>query len=36
MMSNERFVNFALSVIGSIVEFHPNNVECVSSVYVPV
>ena len=33
---DERFVNFALSVIGSVVEFAPNNVECVSNVYVPV
>ena len=32
MMLEERFVNFALSVIGSVVEFPPNNVECVSNV----
>ena len=31
MMSEERFVNFAFSVIGSVVEFSPNNVECVNS-----
>ena len=30
--SDEKFVNFALSVIGSVVEFPANNVECVSSV----
>ena len=31
IMSDERFVNFALRVIGSVVEFPPNKVECVKS-----
>jgi hypothetical protein len=31
IMSDERFVNFALSVIDSVVESPPNNVECVKS-----
>ena len=31
-MSDEIFVNFAASVIGSVVEFPPNKVECVKSV----
>ena len=35
-ISDERFVNFALSVIGSVVEFPPNKVECVNNEYVPV
>ena len=30
--SNEIFENFATSVIGSVVEFPPNNVECVKRV----
>ena len=30
--SDEIFVNFALSVIGSVVKFPPNNVECAKSV----
>ena len=34
--SEEIFVNFAERVIGSVVEFPPNKVECVKSVYVPV
>ena len=29
---DEIFVNFAASVIGSVVEFPPNNVECVKRV----
>lgn len=31
IISDERFVNFVFSVIDSVVEFPPNNVECVSS-----
>ena len=31
IISDERFVNFVFSVIGSVVEFPPNNVECVNS-----
>ena len=30
--SDEMFVNFAASVIGSVVELPPNKVECVKSV----
>ena len=36
IVSDKRFVNFALSVIGSVVEFPANNVEWVKSEYVPV
>lgn len=31
IVSDERFVNFVFSVIDSVVEFPPNNVECVNS-----